>query len=103
MTVYEQKLWFDSCAADTAVSLLIFVLICGTNRPGSGSGCSKCVGASISKLCAHWLRARGLLISVRGTKGVRGMNAKCPALSLDEAAVRQVPIERIAQLASAMR
>jgi hypothetical protein len=29
MTVYEQKLWFDSCAADTAVSLLIFVLICG--------------------------------------------------------------------------
>ena len=29
MTIYEQKLWFDSCAADTAVSLLILVLMCG--------------------------------------------------------------------------
>jgi len=27
--IYQQRLWFDSCAADTAVSLLILVLCCG--------------------------------------------------------------------------
>jgi hypothetical protein len=29
MTIYEQKLWFDSCAGDTAVELLLFILMCG--------------------------------------------------------------------------
>jgi hypothetical protein len=31
MTIYERTLWFDSCAGDTAVSLLLFVLMCGAS------------------------------------------------------------------------